>query len=191
MTHRRGTGIVELLVGAALALAIVGLLTATMAAAGRAFTAVAWRAEAEDTAQAALELFGFDIRRAGFDPRASGVVAVTEARSDRLGLAADLDGDGTVDASSDEVVAWVCNLPGARLSRIIGAQSMPIADGVAACSFEYGDDSAVPIAVPAAGLDAAARARVRTLAIDLALRPHRSGGIPISRHLRVALRSTP
>src|SRR5439155_20652412 len=106
--HARATSLVELLVGTALALVVLSALTAAVGTGARLLLACGARGEAEDTAQLALEALTFDVRRAGWDPAASGLVAVREADADRLVLAADLDGDGAVDDASEETAAYVC-----------------------------------------------------------------------------------
>jgi len=115
--HARATSLVELLVGTALALVVLSALTAAVGTGARLLLACGARGEAEDTAQLALEALTFDVRRAGWDPAASGLVAVREADADRLVLAADLDGDGAVDDTSEETTAYVCLASASRLSR--------------------------------------------------------------------------
>jgi Tfp pilus assembly protein PilW len=185
----RGTGLVELLVGTLLALAVLSALTAAVATGARLLLACSARGEAEDTAQLALEALAFDVRRAGYDPAAGGVVAVREADADRLALAADLDGDGAVDDTSEEAVAYVC-APGARrLSRLVGRQSLPLADGVLDCRFRYLDRAGTPMAIPPGGLDAAARDRLGAIALDLVLLPTGLAG-RVERSVVLALRTT-
>ena len=128
------------------------------------------------------------VKQAGYDPAAAGVPAVSEARTDRLTLAADLNGDGTVAASSEETTAYVCALPAQQLSRIIGRQSLPLAGGVLACGFRYLDATGTPLAVPPAGLDVPDRSRIRAVGLDLTLRLR---GTPTTRRVVVALRTSP
>ena len=168
---RRGTGLVELLVGAALGLVVLSLLTLVVAIGARLLVACGARGEAEDTAHLAIEAFTFDARRAGFDPTGAGIAPLAEARSDRVGFAADLDADGAVDPNSEESIVHVCSTATARLSRIVGRQSLPLAEGVTDCAFRSLDAAGAAIAVPAAGLDAAARARVRAIALRVTLLP--------------------
>src|SRR5439155_9083164 len=97
--------------------------------------------------------------------------ALAEARADRVALTADLDGDGAVDPNSEESVVHACALATARLSRIVGRQSMPLAEGVTACGFRYLDPGGLPLVVPAGGLDPSARAAVSAVALDLPLLP--------------------
>ena len=187
---RRGSSLIDLLVGTALGLGVLSLLTAAVAGGGRLLGAAGARGEAEDTAQLVTEALAFDVRRAGFDPTAAGVAAVVEARADRLVLAADLDGDGSVDPESQETTAYVCAPASRRLSRIIGRQSMPLADGVLRCALGYLDAGGAPLPPPADGLDAAARARVRAVTLDLALAPTALASAT-ARTVTVALRTRP
>jgi Tfp pilus assembly protein PilW len=187
-----GFSLVELLVALGLGLAIAIAAVATVATGLRALARLALRAEAEDVLSLGLEAFTLDVRRAGFDPRATGLPAVVEASASRLALQADLDGDGLVDATSEESTAIACDVPGGRLSRIVGSQSLPLANGVVACTLEYADASGIVIPVPGGGLDAGARARVRRATLAVALRPPGSGSAAAaSRRATVALRSTP
>jgi Tfp pilus assembly protein PilW len=169
--HARGTGLVDLLVGTALALAVLSVLTAAVGTGARVLVAGGARGEAEDTAQLAVEAFTFDARRAGWDPRVAGVAALVEATPSRVTFTADLDGDGVLDATSEETTAHVCTTGVGRLSRIIGRQSLPLADGLSRCAFRYLDAAGEAIAVPPAGLSTAALAGVRAVALDLTLLP--------------------
>jgi Tfp pilus assembly protein PilW len=188
--RRRGSTLVELLVASTLALVVFGLLTSAIGQGGRLLASMAARAQAEDTVHGAIEALVFDVRRAGYDPTGIGVDPLSEARADRITLRGDLDGNGTVDANSEEVTAYVCALATARLSRVIGRQSLPLADGITRCAFRYLDAAGAVMAVPAAGLDAAGRGRVRTIGLDLTLTASR-GVAPAMRSVTVALRSRP
>ena len=188
--HARATSLVELLVGTALALVVLSALTAAVGTGARLLIASGARGEAEDTAQLALEALTFDVRRAGWDPAASGLVAVREADADRLVLAADLDGDGAVDDASEETAAYVCLASARRLSRLVGRQSMPLADGVTGCGFRYLDREGAPMAIPAGGLAAADRARIGAVALDLVLLPNGLAG-RAERSILIALRTAP
>jgi len=183
----RGFSLLDLLVGLTLGLVVLAAITAAVGAGGRLLRNAAARGEGEDTTQMAVEALTFDVRRAGYDPRAIGVTPLTEAIADRVALAADLDGDGAIDPNSEETTAYVCR--GGRLSRIIGRQSLPLADGITACAFRYLDEQGVALSLSAAGLDVAARARVRAVAFDLTLLPSGLAG-ESSRTVVVAVRRT-
>jgi len=186
MRSRAGFTIVELLVGTTLSLVLLTALTGAVGTGGRLLSALGRRGELEDTADLALEALAFDVRRAGYDPTALGVEALVDASPTALALQADLDGDGAVDAASEESTQYVCSTATRRLSRILGRQSLPLADTVVGCGFRYLDGAGLPIPAPAAGLTAADRARVRAVALDLALA---GGGATTARTAEVALRS--
>ena len=186
----RGATLVELLIGAVLSLLVLGACTGALGAAGRLLAALGSRAEVEDTAELAMEAFRFDVRRAGFDPAGAGIEALPAAAADRLTLAADLDGDGVLDASSEEITQWVCATSPPHLSRLIGAQSLPVAAPVERCELHYLDGAGVDLPVDAGGLSASDRARVRRVVLELAVEPA-GGGAAAVRHAEVALRTAP
>jgi len=187
MTAGRGTTLVELLVGTALGLAVLAFLTAAVGVAGRMLVGSGARAESEDTAQLAMEALLFDLRRAGWDPTAAGHSALVEARDDGLALAADLDGDGAIATDSEESVTWRCVLASRRLSRLVGRQSLPLAEHVTGCAFRYLDGDGGVVTAPVTTADIP---RVR--AVELALRLLPPGlSHPTSRSLLAALRAAP
>jgi len=190
VTRPHGCSLVELLVALGLGLAIAVGVVAAIGTSLRHLTAVALRTEVDDIAYLALETFTLDVRRAGYDPRATGIDTLIEATSTRLGTQADLDGDGSIDTSSEEHTTLACDLPGGRLSRILGAQSLPLANGVTACAFTYVDATGAPLVVPPGGLDAANRRRVRLATLDLALVPT-LGASPATARASVAVRVLP
>lgn len=185
--RRAGFGLLDVLVGMALGLVVLAAITAAIGAGGRLLQNASARGEGEDTTQMAVEALTFDVRRAGYDPRATGLAPLTDAGADHLAFAADLDADGAVDPNSEETTAYICR--SGRLSRIIGRQSLPLTDGITSCAFRYLDERGAALPLPAAGLDASARTQVRAVAFDVTLRP--SGLAGASRRLIVvALRRT-
>jgi hypothetical protein len=119
---------------------------------------------------------GPSARRRGPDAY-TGVEGIAVAGPDRVVLQTDRDGDGVIDPSSSERVtlAWqaVSGSPTGRLTRQLGGQSMPIAEGVAPGDFRlryFAEDGAeIPAPPGAGGLAAADRASVRRVTIDLAV----------------------
>jgi Tfp pilus assembly protein PilW len=187
----RGVALVELLVGGALAILVLGACVGAVAASAHLLAALGARAEVEDTAELAMEAFRFDVRRAGFDPAGASIDPLPMASPDQLTLAADLDADGSLDASSEEVTRWACATSPSRLSRVIGAQSLPVAAPLARCELFYLDGDGVEMPAGGTGeLSAADRARVRRVVLELAVEPSQ-GGAPAVRRAEVALRSAP
>jgi Tfp pilus assembly protein PilW len=187
MNGRGGATLVEMLVGTALGLAVLAVLTAAVGVAGRMLVGSGTRAESEDTAQLAMEALRFDVRRAGWDPAAAGHAALLEARDDGLALVADLDGDGTIAVDSEESVAWLCVLASRRLSRLVGRQSLPLAEHVVGCAFRYLDADGAAFAAPVTAADLP---RVR--AVELAVRLFPPGlSHASSRSVLAAVRAAP
>ena len=186
MSGRRGSSVLEGLLAAAIGLLVLCAVAAALAGGSRALVRGGAQAEASDTAALATEAFLFDVRRAGHDPAAASVTPILTARADRLVIESDLDGSGGIDASSAEHVTWICNAASQRLSRVLGAQSLPLADGAVGCAFSYLDGAGAPLVPPATGLDAPTRARIALVALDLRLRPR--GGGNVHRSVAVALR---
>src|SRR5262249_12574857 len=98
----RGMTLLDLLCGTAIGLVVSGAALAAVGGGLAAARAIGARGEADELAQGAVEAFVFDVRRLGYDPRATGGPTLAQAMADRLTLQSDLDGDGTVDASSEE-----------------------------------------------------------------------------------------
>jgi prepilin-type N-terminal cleavage/methylation domain-containing protein len=166
-----GFTLVELLV----AMLIGGVAIAAQVALFRLHGQVARRTQAELTATAgaawALSIVVRDLELAGVDPLRSGVVALSQAGSDRLVVDQDHNGDGAIDASSAErvTISWSAQ-NGGRLLRALGRQSMNIATEVPAAGFRvrYFDATGAELPVPVAGeLDAASAAAVRRVALEL------------------------
>lgn len=187
---RRGFTLVELLVGLALGLLAVGLLVAGVAAGTRLLVVAGARVEATDAVVIAAESFQFDVRRAGWDPAGIDVEPLVTAQPGRVTLHADVDGDGSIDADSEEVTSYVCSIGPPRLSRIIGAQSMPVAGDVSTCGLRYLDAAGVELVAGPGGLSFTDRRAVRAIVLDLGVRPPVLAA-PAMRSVPVALRSVP
>jgi prepilin-type N-terminal cleavage/methylation domain-containing protein len=162
----RGFTLLEVLVATALAaLAAAGfaaLLTATLGARHQA----ADGAEAVASVAAALDQIARDVRLAGYDPQSRGAGGITSATAASLVVAADLDGDGLIDTSSEEQIGY--RVSADTLQRTVGRQTLPLLDELAPGGFQlqYRDagDLLVDPTVPGA------LAAVRTVLVDVSLR---------------------
>jgi hypothetical protein len=105
-------------------------------------------------------------------------------------MVADLDGDGAIDVASEESTIYACDLGGGRFSRILGGQSLPLANGVTACALRFHDRQGNELVPSPGGLDAAERRRVRLVTLDLAVA---GGGLAVAStaHAATALRGLP
>ena len=161
-----GFTLLELLVATALAAlgaaAFTALLVATLAARRQA----AGGAEAVAAVAAAVDQIARDVRLAGYDPQAGGVVGLPTATGATLVVAADLDGDGAVDTSSEEQIGY--RLLNDTLERTVGRQSLPLLDELApgGLLLQYLDATGGPIDPAAPG----ALSTIRAVTVDLTVR---------------------
>jgi type IV pilus assembly protein PilW len=164
-------GVPELLLAAFVASIVLSSLVTFVGAQVRTFRRTEHLLAANETVRIVLDVMSRDLRQAGFDPSGVALEALAAANATALTLQRDDDGDGTIDGDSEEVVAYVFRPAQGTLSRVVGRQSMPLADGLAADGFRlaYFDSAGTEITSPS-GLDAAARAAVRRVRITLLLR---------------------
>jgi Tfp pilus assembly protein PilW len=187
--HARGLTVVELLVGLGLALAALAGASALLEATRAALHRAGRRAELARAVGDAVDQLARDVRVAGYDPRATGIVALATAAPSQLVLHADLDGDGTIDSASAEVIGW--RLTGAgTLQRALGAQTMPIVSHVPAGGFALryldGDGAALDPTSP----ETPRRARV--IAVELTARDPSTGhAVSVAGGARVLNAGTP
>ncbi|HZR82085.1 MAG TPA: hypothetical protein VFD92_13395 [Candidatus Binatia bacterium] len=174
-----GTTVLETLIAAMLASLVLGAGLVLLRAHARFAREVQSSVAALSAAAWTLEVATRDVALAGADARRIGVAPLRTADAAHVDLESDLDGDGAINASSSErtSLAWSSG-SGGRLLRRIGAQSMAVASPVGAGGFRlrYFDAAGVEIGGGGA-LDDAARARVRRVTIELAVRetPPRAG----------------
>lgn len=134
-----GMTLVELLIGMVLGLvgaaAMTGLVRVGVAAWERA------GAESERALEiaAAIDQWTRDVRIAGYDPTDADIGGLTLTADDRLELMADLDGNGVIDASSEERIGYRVATASRSLQRVVGAQTLPILTDVGAFALAYLD----------------------------------------------------
>jgi hypothetical protein len=169
-----GTTLVEVLLGIALGVvalaATASLLTAGLAARARAGAG----ADGLAAAAGAVDQIVRDVRLAGYDPDAAGFGGVADATSTSVVLEADLDGDGAVDASSEERVAYRLSAAGDALQRVVGAQVLPLVSPLAPGGFRLRYFDAAGAELDPA--DPGAADAVRAVTVTLATRAR--GGLP-------------
>jgi hypothetical protein len=174
--HRAGLTLVELLVGMTLALVGAAALTALLRTGVAAWTRAGADTEAAREVADGVDQPVRDVRLAGYDPTAAALAGLTVVAADRIEVTADLDGDGAIDATSEERVGYRVATSSRSLQRIVGTQSLPIVSDVAAggLALAYFDAAGTRLD-PAAATTAAA---TRVVTVDLTATP---GGRPAVR----------
>ncbi|MBI3769780.1 MAG: hypothetical protein HY271_15010 [Deltaproteobacteria bacterium] len=163
-----GLTLVELMVATLLALATMAAFTALLTTILVARLRAAEVAEAGMAAAGAIDQIVRDVRLAGYDPAARGIVGISAASATGVVLGADLDGSGDVNPTSEEQITYRTANGGDTLQRIVGQQSLPLLSDLAPGGFRLGylDADGVELDPQAPGASAAARA----VTVELALR---------------------
>ena len=182
----RGSVLVAPLVGAALGLVVLAGLTTSLAQAARWVIRAEKRMAVASAAERLLQALAFDLRQAGWDPTGAAAAGLVQATPTALELRADLDGDGVVDAASAERVRYRYVAPQRTVSRLLGAQSMPLADDVTELTFAYLGADGRALTLPPAGLVPSDLPLVRAIRVGLVVSP--PGGVAVRRSVAIALR---
>ena len=165
-----GMTLVELLVGMVLGLAGAAAMTALLRVGTAAWERAGASAEVAIEVAGAVDQLTRDVRVAGYDPAATGFTALPITASDRLELAADLDGNGSIDPDSEERIGYRWSAASGSLSRLVGRQSLPILSDVAPGGFRLAyfdrDGARLDPTDPATGV------ATRVVTVELATATH-------------------
>lgn len=166
---RRGFTLVELLIAVlACALFAAGVyqFTRTMLHGVRVLEAAA---EAQETARLGVQLIVGDLRDAGFSPLGTLGNGLRRATPDAVAVVRDLNGDGDSD-DANEAVAYRYDRETRRLLRAPGnAPPQPLLNDIAAEGVQFTFVGADGGPIAGAELDAAARGRVRRVAVRVVI----------------------
>ena len=130
--HVAGLTLVELLVGMMLGLVGAGAMTMLARVGVAAWTRAGADAEVATEVADGVDQLVRDVRIAGYDPTGGAHAGLAIVAADRIEITADLDGDGAIDAASEERIGWRVATGSRSLQRIVGAQSLPIVSDVSA-----------------------------------------------------------
>jgi Tfp pilus assembly protein PilW len=135
-----------------------------------ALTTQSRQIETQGNARAALDLIVGELRRAGTDPQCKrNFDALSDARTDRLRLRADLNGNGLIDAAGEDVRYQFH--PSSKSLRRTASSEESLAEGqVLALKFQYYDGAGTEI-VPTgnSALSAAQQTSVRRIRVTLTM----------------------
>jgi type II secretory pathway component PulJ len=164
--------VVELLIAILLTSASAAALVGGVATLARTYRRIEERTQAQQTARLILELMSRDLRRAGFDPTGASLDPILAAGDHNLQVQADDNGDGVVDDRSEELVAYEFQSRDGTLNRVVGRQSMPIANGLPAdgCRLAFVDAAGSQLLDTGAGLDGPQRAAIRRVRLRVVVR---------------------
>ena len=143
-----GFSLIELLVAMTIGLVVLGGLYGVFTIQNKTFSKQELIVEMQQNARAAMDMMSREIRMAGYDPRnvnsdsnqTNNFFGVT-VNSTQLQIKADLDGGGSIDASSQENIIYTFNGANKKITRNIGAGAQTFAENVDSFTFAYLDGS--------------------------------------------------
>lgn len=123
----------------------------------------------QTTARSIVDLFAREVRRTGMDPTCAKTFGgLSVAKDDEIGLLSDLDGSGAIDQPNEDL-HYRMRVSDKIVERTAGeTESLLSGQDLTGSRFRYFDAAGAEL-VPGAGLDAAQRAAVRRVRIEVAL----------------------
>lgn len=148
---RRGFSLVELLIAMAVGMVVLGAMYSVFTIQNKTLKNQEEIVAMQQNVRAGMDMMAREIGMAGYDPAgvnkdASSVnnfisVPVSDAQ---LQIRADLDGDGAIDATSQENVIYVFDTVNNRITRNIGAGAQAFVENVNGFTFAYRDENDGP-----------------------------------------------
>lgn len=138
-THAEGGfTLIELMVAMAVVSILLVGIYATYVTQLRSHITQQLTLEMQQNLRVAMQVMARDIRMAGYDPTKLADAGVTTMLANSLRFTADLDEDGTV-TGTDEDVSYAINVNGA-LGRDVGSGLQPLAENIDALNFVFLDE---------------------------------------------------
>lgn len=151
-----GLSLVELLVAMTTGLVVFGGFYSIFTIHNKTFSKQELIVEMQQNVRAAMDMMSREIRMAGYDPCSvnsdsnndNHFFGVT-VNSSWLQINADLDGNGSIDASSQENIVYAFDAAKRKITRNIGAGAQSFAENIDSFTFVYLDGSGNVTAVSA------------------------------------------
>ncbi len=132
-----GFTIVELLVSIAVFGIIFGIIYSTFIMQRRYFSMQEEITQMQQNVRAAMDMIVREVSLAGYDPTDAGFYGITYSTS-QLQIKADLNGDGDVDDSNENII-YTYDSANYQIDRNTGGGNQPFAEDIEAFNFSYLD----------------------------------------------------
>lgn len=152
----RGFSLIEMLIAMTVGLVVLGAMYNVFTVQNKAFGNQEEIVAMQQGVRAGMDMMAREVGMAGYDPAlvnsdtnsTNDFSGVTVSAS-QLQIRADLDGNGAIDATSQENIIYAFDAANKRITRNIGAGAQPFSENVDAFTFEYIDGSDVVTAASA------------------------------------------
>jgi prepilin-type N-terminal cleavage/methylation domain-containing protein len=138
----QGFTIIELLIGLAMTGVIFGAVCSFLIVQRRTHAAQEQTTHMVQRARAAMDLMGYELQMAGYNPRRVAFEGISYHTS-QLEFRADLNGNGTT-AEAEETINYTYDATQRRLLRDAGTGVEPLSDHIQAFMWEYLDANGTP-----------------------------------------------
>ena len=143
LKSEKGESIMGLMVSMAIGVSVLGVLTSTFLMQQGTYNVQRQTMEAVQTARAAKDMMSREIRMAGYDPTRAGFTGITYD-STRLRLRADLDGDGNITATDEDITYEYYGEANQIRRKTHSGTYEVLAENIAAFTFTYLDSTLSP-----------------------------------------------
>lgn len=149
MTKMKGFSLVELLVATAVGLVVLASMYGVFTIQNKALSDQEEIVSMKQSVRAGMDMMVREVSLTGYDPAfTNSFIGVTVSNSQHQ-IQADLDGNGAIDANSEENIIYAYDAANKRITRNIGAGAQPFVENVEAFAFEYLDGSGTVTALSA------------------------------------------
>jgi len=139
-TGREGLTLVEIMMTLLIFAVVMGVVTNVFFGTQRMYSQTSQRADQQMSTRAGLTVMTEEIRRAGADPNATGIMALMSAEDDTVRVRAELnDVDGIQTAEPSEDVTYFFDDVAGAIMRDSGTGPQPMIQNVTAFTMEYFD----------------------------------------------------
>jgi type IV pilus assembly protein PilW len=157
--NNRGFTLIELLISMAVGLIVLAAVYGVFIIQNKTYKVQDQIAEMQQNARAGMDIMTGEIMLAGYNPADTAFDGITYSTS-QLQIRADLDGDGTPDDASENII-YSYDTTNLQIGRNTGGGAQPLIENVQAFTFEYLDGN---------GNSTTATANIRQVRITITMR---------------------
>ncbi len=145
--NERGFTLVELVIGLAISLILMGVAVSMLNVERKSYSFQEQVTEMQQNIRAATDMLVREIRMAGYDPSGADLVGIGTHTAELLQILADLDGNGTTTGTYEDITYRYYNASDAtyprQIWRITGTETQSLAENIDALNFSYYDSNGI------------------------------------------------
>jgi len=144
--NESGFTLVELMIAIVVSLVLMGIAVKMVIVQKRVFSVQEQISEMQQNVRMSMDMMVREIRMAGYDPKSFSFDGIQNTGTNTaIQIWSDIDGNGTITASSDEDVTFSLDTGDLQIER--NGSGNPIAENITSLSFSYFDEDGITTAV--------------------------------------------